>query len=942
MAQFPFSLHYTVDNGLPSSEVLDIAQDNEGYIWFATTYGISRFDGYDFENFAPTEIPDQSYILIFKGKNNRLWFLSFTGYLSYSQHGSVHPFEFNDSIRALASSDFPVTLRIDSTNTIWFKSKEKNKIIFFRDGRFHRKDSITETFEYCPMVFYDFSDPSHLQQSIPAHTKDGSRYNNIRFQRFTDKNLYFLNGRLYHLGPSKKLTPYSGEHDGIHFANIQDVYHENNGNIWLRENLKGAILYRRGDTENPLLFLQNERLTRIMKDREGNYWFATEGNGVYLVPSFQFYVFHSGNTSLENDNILAMDLFRDRILFSTNNDKVFTGKISQGKISYIREFLPEETGKYGRNLFWQDNGLIWIAQSAFLRYNIHGKALPPGVIILNKPYEIIERNNGNIAVATRSGFFEYRNGDLAYDSRNDMFFKHTQTIHEDASGMLWLGTVEGVYTYDGKTYKFHGDSTGLLKGRISTIRSSAFYTWIGTREQGLVLRGNDTILWINRHNGLNSNIIKSVFIQEDTLAWVGTNKGLNKIKLDKQQQIESICSYSIWDGLPSNEINQITFHNGRIWLATNNGISSFVPEEIRKTGVKPMLKVRSISINGHDTALQPRYELSYHKNNIKIDYRGISFKGPGKITYHSFLEGIDDSWNITTNISAIYPDLSPGQYVFRLKACNIENRCTEYDKTISFTIHKHFTETTWFVMVVILGGLAILLSIFLIILRAQKNREHLKRAMLLSEQKALRSQMNPHFIFNSLNSIQYFILEKDEENADIYLANFSTLMRKTLENSKKNFITLKEELDTLEIYLDLENLRFENKFRYQIDLDPGIMAEEIKIPPMMLQPYLENALWHGLMPKKEKGEIHMHISRENQSGIHICITDNGIGRSQAAKVSRNRKGHRSTGMKNIEERIDLINEIYKTRMKVKITDLYENHKPAGTKVDLTLPVDQYY
>jgi LytS/YehU family sensor histidine kinase len=195
--------------------------------------------------------------------------------------------------------------------------------------------------------------------------------------------------------------------------------------------------------------------------------------------------------------------------------------------------------------------------------------------------------------------------------------------------------------------------------------------------------------------------------------------------------------------------------------------------------------------------------------------------------------------------------------------------------------------------------------------------------------------MNPHFIFNSLNSVQNFILEKDNMVAGLYLAKFSSLMRKILDNSKKNTISLKEEIETIKLYLNLEKLRFEEQFYYTLTIDEKLNTDEIQIPTMIIQPYLENAVRHGLVPLKSMGLLKVQFKSYEDHKLMVVIEDNGIGRVKSGEISKKRLNYKSTGMKNTENRIRLLNELNKTNMKVKVIDLHnENGDSMGTRIEL--------
>ncbi len=237
----------------------------------------------------------------------------------------------------------------------------------------------------------------------------------------------------------------------------------------------------------------------------------------------------------------------------------------------------------------------------------------------------------------------------------------------------------------------------------------------------------------------------------------------------------------------------------------------------------------------------------------------------------------------------------------------------------------------WVIYSLILGMIITGLAAFFF----YRSNKQQKLANNLLALKSLRSQMNPHFIFNALNSVNNYIAKSDERSANRYLSDFSTLMRSVLENSEEDFIPLIKELELLELYVKLEHSRFPEKFDYEITIDESIDIEAFQIPPMLLQPYIENAIWHGLRYKDEKGKLKIDIRKSAEEVIEIIITDNGIGRSRSAQLkTMNQKKQKSKGMGNIKKRIAILNDMYKDKVAVFVKDL--NSDTSGTKVMLTL------
>ncbi len=262
-------------------------------------------------------------------------------------------------------------------------------------------------------------------------------------------------------------------------------------------------------------------------------------------------------------------------------------------------------------------------------------------------------------------------------------------------------------------------------------------------------------------------------------------------------------------------------------------------------------------------------------------------------------------------------DLNEKMIAFLEREQELDSQTIENQKTTTF---------------ILTGGLLIIGLLMFFLIRSRKQQQKNNKLLQL---KSLRSQMNPHFIFNSLNSVNSFIAKKDERSANKYLSEFSKLIRKVLEYSQQDFIPLAKEIEILKLYLNLEHFRFSSHFDYSFIVDPKINLDEYQIPPMLLQPFIENSIWHGLRYKAEKGHLWITFTQK-KNHIEIVISDNGIGRKASKKMkTTNQKKMKSTGIKNIESRLELIRNLFKTKLEIDIQD-YSPTKESGTKVYVKL------
>ena len=329
---------------------------------------------------------------------------------------------------------------------------------------------------------------------------------------------------------------------------------------------------------------------------------------------------------------------------------------------------------------------------------------------------------------------------------------------------------------------------------------------------------------------------------------------------------------------------------------------------------------------------------------MTIEFSAINHSLAQKTKFQYMLSGVDEGWkDPKEKRSFTYSHLSGGDYIFKVKACNNENvwNTEIYELPVHVTSPWYKTTLFWFLIISLLIGLGYAYY-------QQRIRQIKKESLLKAsfekqksdlEMNALRAQMNPHFIFNCLNSIESYIIRNDSMKASSYLNNFSRLIRLILQNSRTNYVNLQDELEALMLYIQLEEMRLRNSFTHEIILADDLHAENYEIPPMLIQPFVENSIWHGLQPLGSGGKVIIKVQKVGET-LNCTIQDNGIGRIAAAKNKEEKKVKRkSMGMNITLERMEIINNIYDTKNEVKIEDLYYNSgKPIGTKVTLNIPL----
>ncbi|MBC7850433.1 MAG: histidine kinase [Chitinophagaceae bacterium] len=527
--------------------------------------------------------------------------------------------------------------------------------------------------------------------------------------------------------------------------------------------------------------------------------------------------------------------------------------------------------------------------------------------------------------------------------------------YETSPGQYWFYGSQGLYQLR-DTFLFEDSIIGmpvksLYINRIIADRKGN--TWIATQGMGLLKCRFENgrfrlVKKFDKTIGLPSDNSLSVLADKNDDIWLGDYMSISRIS--ERSSRDEIVTFNEQDGLLSTYYQTLKLEqtrNGTVWGLTTMGVFSFHPDSINNNRLAPILRFESVTASGTEPAaniLNPtKRDLSYDQNSIRFEYTAISLSDPFKIKYAYRLKEADSNWTFTNERTLNFSSLAPGTYTFQLKASNNSNVWTDAPLEYSFTIQPPFWKSVWFRLV---GAAAIASGVLLLFkrrIRLVRDKAAIRQQMTELEGKALRAQMNPHFIFNSLNAIQKLIVVEDMEASYNYLSKFSKLLRLVLDNSDKNLISLSQELEMNKLYLELESLRFKKSFSYTIDLNQQTDPEIILIPSLLLQPFIENAIWHGLMHKEDDKKLLIHFSEKDGHLITI-IEDNGIGRERSALIKAQKLGAQyfnSKGTQLSEQRIKLLNTNDGRIAKVEFVDL-KNHEQnsCGTRVIIQIPLQK--
>lgn len=976
--------NFNVEDGLGQSQVYSVFQNEQGYIYLGTRGGgISVFDGFGFKTYTEADGLSSNYVneIIGLGTAKANMLIATNRGVNFLSGNTFSPVEFEGE-EALAVRDI-------------FEAKDEsvycasNKGIYKMLGKSSYAKRIVKDIEQATSIDV-WGKELWIGTNKGLYRSSGDKLEHMgEVSKYMNNSITCLtrgkDGKLWIGTYGDGMYCYDGErffridhqHE-LYRQTVLDVYTDDVGGIWIAT-LASGIIHFDGTTgvfqtigENE--GLSNNHVRSIFKDNNANFWFGTSGGGVcqYLGEQFTNY---DRNSGLAGDFIYSV--LRD------SKGRLWVGNAKKG-VSVIE---GSEIVNYNAQNEFEDvkvkalaedhNGEIWLGTDGHGVYVYDGEKFK-SIRQLRRAFikQIKVDKKGHVWMATAgNGLIEIfkRNSNYIIQEwgvRQGTLSNRLTSLHFDKKGRLWYAMEShgiGCFNPGGKDVwvsKEEGLSTNLIRSLAEDQRGNL---WIGTAGGGVcafpLYTQNPKIRTISMQSGLSSDNIYSLTLDSKGHLLVGSEKGIDYVYFAENGALSRIKHYGRADGFTGVETCQNSVWNdldGTIWFGTIHGLCRFNPSQLVGNPHPPLLSFLDVKLF-YESMLEDRpnmlsygkqieeLSLGYSDNHITFDFLGMNLQRPNDVLYRWRLEGFDPGWSpVSKDRSIMYSNLNPGKYRFLLVASNEDGVWTKEPLIFTFEIETPYWETAWFRIAVGTGLILILIISYKLTVRrirrkARERQEKLENEMdfLELEQKALRLQMNPHFIFNALNSIQSLIGTGKETEARYYLAKFSRLMRQILDNSRKTEISLQEEVDTLENYLLIEKFCSGNVFDYEVITDEELEIDFIRIPPMLLQPFVENAIKHGMKGRKAEDPGTIIINFEEKGTSLICtISDNGVGREAAAlrKEKSKETYHESTSLIVIRERLELLTKDGGEALK--IVDLEDDQgNAAGTKVIVRIPLD---
>lgn len=939
-AQEPYALVLDRKGGLPSQSVYDLHQDKTGFVWLANDLGLTRYDGFRFETFYSEKQSSFSGSCIQEDAFGRVWYENFDGHLyyydpanntlnalgdensfGYLPYGITKRYVYHLEPNGIAAFDLVTlkkvkTLKIDihlpqhsgSSNTNFYFID--NHTLYAVDLRLRLKSKDLKFMEADQKHIYPLNDTSLV--IINKFNKDGK--------------MFLFNANL------DLLTSFD-----IHEVSLVHKIDFIDDLIWISSPVGVYVYDLQGNKRYH--FFKNLSISCVIKDKQKNYWFSTTNQGVRIVPQLENKFLFSGERlpskmiKYKNEGYLISTKKGQVVHVDKNLNPIRTiiDKSDQGEIFYLHYDEEQDAISYTGNRFY--------------RFNATTLKELPAIGTSVKEILRIDEKYFAFAASNFSGFFtvnEKKGSDW------DQF--NVSTAREEFK--LFLNQRTRSLAFNRKTKKiFFATNNGLYEVSLAGTKEIKFdnesffasrLTVFGGELYALSTKGNfykintdGSFTYLNSEYEVNEYDIRFMRNLGDLLVFASSSY---VYQISEQSDKAEIYNLNI----SQYDINDILVDGETLYLLINQGIiKTNLNKSVYKES-KPTFTINKILAKDLQFLGKEIIRLPYDFNAVSIEYSILDF---GKSIPTTLYYRVNESgWQKTSMLSRelTFPKLEPGSYKIDFKLKN-----SDEIKSIEFSILLPWWRQWWFFMLVILLIIMTLYSYYRSRLKSLSYKNQLLEENVKLEQNlrqsvltTIKSQMNPHFLYNALNTIQAYIYSNDKENAGKYLIKFSKLTRKVLDMSEQETVGLDEELETLTLYLELEKARFDDDFHFEIDVNDLESQDYIRIPPMLIQPYVENAVKHGLLHKIGDKILKIKFVERNQA-LHVFVDDNGIGRKRSSELNKNRnKGHKSFASEANAKRLEVLNYGKADHVSVSIEDKYDDFgKPLGTRVELRIPIN---
>lgn len=916
-----FHQETTNTEGLPSNSVYDIMQDDKGFIWFATDEGVSRFDGRNFATFKSQNKGGKSGSFLKKDNFERIWYENFDGYLNYIQNDSVYKLEKQG--KPIGFVNYTITKK-----ELIYATQRGYEILDLKTLKISKKQNLLN-FQTCFLENINqkayFIDPDLkiilLQKNILVANKKHIKSPLVAPIFTTSDAIYCTdksntNKTMYKIDNGKIISLFEFNST----QTIQNLYFKQN-KFWLCTNKGLIVLDKKGKKLNSKPYFENFSITSFYIDNKNKYWIGTLNDGVLRFSDF---------------NEIQRDLKHIKpLLLSAENSKLYVGS-ENGKIYALSNNFEKL-----KELPLQCKNQILYINNSHPKFNFISA---DGLYKTNKNFEVLEHQtyalksidfvNENEAIIAVSGFIGFVNIGNEITKSEVGNFKYTDKhyrLQDNIRGKaaIWNQTEnEALFL----------TNMGLLSYKNNRLRELR----LKNKKTGFksIKKANNSIYVLSDDNKLYQYIQRdfkeiktgleeiTFFKSINNNIYIGTKNAIYQLKNNRLQKIDEIKI--------SEKIQDLQIDNEHFYVLNKKNVIRFNRNDSDAIQNKITLFLEKIWVNNEDYTFKNKENLNYSQNDLKFQIAMIDFEKNNAIYYRIN----NQSWKEILNNGNVLQlsSLSPNQY--KIEFSNQKNG-TVLQK-VNFEIQKPFWETLWFFVLISILITTIIIAIYYNRLKQIKTKDNLiidklklENSLNENKLKLIKAQMNPHFFFNALNTIQSYIATNETEEATDYLNKFSKLTRMILEMTDKDWISIDAEIEMQTLYLNLQKTRLSN-FDFQINIK-STNIRNATIPTMLLQPYIENAVIHGLAHKLGKRNLWVTFEINIQEQLEITIKDNGIGLAKSNEInSKNANKNTSFATKATLERLEIINR-NDLKIAVETNELFDSHeKSEGTEIKITM------
>ena len=939
-AQTPYSLLLDQTKGLPSNAVYDVMQDSKGFMWFGTDVGLIRYDGDEYKIFYSTKQTSLSGSSVREDKMGRIWYENFDGYLYYVEKDTLHALKQNKP-----AAYAPISLT------------ENHLFVGQQEG--------IDVYDVGTLKLLKTIQLDHIQNCVSSHEAffaiiddvihkidknfQIKKTNYLKKQPEALKQIFYHQNKIYILGrynALQKIWVFDTDLNFLETLPIPEIEtsinyaHFIENELWIHTP-KGTFNYSiKPNFFFKKVYFEDKSISAVLKDRQGNYWVSTTNQGVLLVANLEDLFF-----PLENFLAYRIVNIGEEYLIASKKgelalyDKNFKKKKVIKPLSDNTEIYFLHYDTLSKGIFFSSKGFTFLPEQDYNKKKFYEIAIKDIVRIDEKYFAFVA------SVYCGLISFENTNKSSIWDKSNNynplvpdyltaiLSQSRGKAVAYDATkNVIYFATNMGLFRVDTQsTTEIKFDNSSFYASRLFFTNKRLYA--LSTKGNFYVIENEKKLYQLNFLFGAKENEIKLVKKFGNDI-YIITSKGLFSFNT-LNQKVRIIDA-----NITASEINDFTINGNFIILLNNEGVTRISLSEEKKNKVIPKLQLRNFIAGNISLNFENKIVLKHNENDINIAFSVLDFSAShtNKL-YYRLNKG---TWKELNERSLRFEALQSGSYFLEFKINEQIN-----PKTVHFTILAPFWQTSWFWIACSFIAFGLGFAYYRWQLKNLQNQNKLLQEKFNLEQElnksvltSIKSQMNPHFFYNALNTIQAYIFTNDKLKANSYLAKFSKLTRLILEHSERENISLSEEIEALKLYLDLEKMRFKEDFSYQIHTEKVSNKDNIELPPMIIQPYLENAIKHGLLHKESDKKLDI-VFEEKEKELIVTIEDNGIGRKRSMELNQIRsEKHHSFATKANEKRLEILNKAGNKKVGVDIIDKYENDLPIGTKVLISIPLQK--